>query len=183
MEIIGFEVVYEDNIVGIQCGITGIDDKSEVIGLMGDISDSHGVITQIFDADHIAGREQLIHASRLALRNIANEENFADSPSIELACWVAGTRQINRALKRVGISEDTRNIALTVIGSNNNEVEKGINELSKKILMKEDEEVLNINSEKEKLLIKLYSISNTQLKTAKLKDLILEKIALLNIKK
>lgn len=57
-----------------------------------------GTTSQVFDALRVVGVEHLVHAARLALIAHVTKRNFASSLGIELICWVAAERQIERAL-------------------------------------------------------------------------------------
>lgn len=167
----------------ITSGSINVNDVEMVVKTVKKVSDNQGVVSQIFDAERIAGREHLIHAIRLALIHLESGESFADSPDIELACWTAGTRQIDQALELSGIRGETKKAALVVVGSNKKEVKKATEELSQKLQIERDESVLDITPEKTELLKEVFSISNAQLATAGLKELILERIALLSLEK
>lgn len=170
-------------ILEITGGHIRVDDEKNVIETVGEISKNHGVVSQVFDAEHIAGREHLIHAVRLALIALESGENFADSPNIELVCWVAGTRQIDRAVELVGIRGETTKVALIVLGLSREKVEQVTREISQELQIDEDEEVLDITPEKSEFLKEVFSISDAQLEAADLEELVLERIALLSLQK
>ncbi|MBS3815507.1 MAG: hypothetical protein KGY45_02965 [Hadesarchaea archaeon] len=173
--------ILDENIIAITSGKTKLSEIEDTIKKIKEISESHNVTSQVFDAECIAGKKHIIHSTRLALKAIESGNNFAESPDIELACWISGTRQINKALKNVGIREDTEKITLITIGISENEVKAANREISNELEVSEDESVLEITPEKVETLKKLFSLKEKEIKVASLEDLILERIALLSL--
>jgi len=85
-------------------GIASVDDLDAFVARLGEIGDDHGVTVQAFDARYVVDREHLERALALADRAIERGENVARDRSVEILLYVAGTRQIDRAL-RLGVSE------------------------------------------------------------------------------
>ncbi|KXB02264.1 hypothetical protein AKJ44_00915 [candidate division MSBL1 archaeon SCGC-AAA261F17] len=160
-----------------------VEDVESVIRKVRKISRANEVVSQIFNAKHIAGRQHLIHAARLAL--IAQEEgrNFADSQSIELTCWTAGLRQINQALERVGLRKGSAEVAILTIGGKVEKVKKAREEILHELGAKQGEGVLDLTPEKEPTLIRDFGISESELEVANLQSLVLERVALLSLER
>lgn len=153
----------------------------ETITILEEIGEACGTINQVFDADRIAGEEHLIHAARLALNALEAGKNFATSPSIELACWTAGSRQISLAIDRVGIREDTQEVAVVILGGDSGKVDESRERIMSKLQIDPDRDVLEITEEKIKTLCKAFSISKNELEVAPPKKIVLERVALLSL--
>jgi KEOPS complex subunit Cgi121 len=85
-------------------GVARIDDLEEFLSRLGEIGDEHGCTIQAFDARYVAGRRHLGRALELADRAIEREDAIADDRAVEVLCYAAGRRQINRALA-MGVGE------------------------------------------------------------------------------
>lgn len=68
------------------------------LAVLGEIGERHGSVIQAIDARLVAGEDHLRRAAVLARRAREHGEPIADDPAMELLCYVAGTRQIERAL-------------------------------------------------------------------------------------
>ncbi len=167
--------------VAISGGNLRIEDIEEIIGKVNEIDESFGTISQLFDAPRIAGREHILHASKLALEALENDRAFADSPSIELTCWVAGLRQINKSLDRVGINSSSEGVVLVSIGKNKSDVRNSLEKIGEYMGLEENMNVLEITDEKMESLKEVFSISGNRLDVSSLREIILEKVALLSL--
>lgn len=67
------------------------------------VGDDHDCAVQAFDAAYVAGRPHLETAVRHANRAFDRGENVARDRAMEIMCYVAGRRQIQRALE-TGVS-------------------------------------------------------------------------------
>lgn len=169
--------------VGISGGRIVVDSVEGLLEKVEEVDDSFGTISQLFEAPRIAGEKHLLHASKLALEALEKDRSFADSPSIELTCWAAGLRQINKSLDRVGIKSNSEKVAIITIGESSSDVRKAMEELIRALDLEQDEEVLDVTPEKIDILRDSFSISSNRLETAPLQELILEKVALLSLEK
>jgi len=84
-------------------GVAEIDDVEHFVSRLGEIGDEHGVAVQAFDARYVVDRAHLERAVALANRAVDRGEAIADDPAVEILCYAAGRRQINRALE-MGVS-------------------------------------------------------------------------------
>jgi len=162
-------------------GYANIEDIPGLIETLDEIDSKYGTISQVFDADFIAGKNHILQASRLALDSLERGRAFANDPSIELTCWTAGMRQINKSLDRVGVKEDSERIAIVTIGEDVEKVKKAQDDTVEEISMDLDDDVLDIDEEKEKNLTDAYSLSEDQLETHSIDELVIEKVALLSL--
>jgi len=150
----------------------------EVLRLVAEIDSRHGTITQVFDAQKVAGREHLLHAAFLALLSEDRGERFANDPRLNLLCWVAAERQIGVALQKVGITAETKEVAVVVVGRSESSVASAVGEVSE--LLKRDDKVLSLSAKKRRNLLKIFSLPPV---TERVEKLVLEKIALLELAK
>ena len=156
----------------------GIEDALATID---QIDDSNNTISQIFDAENIAGKKHLLHAAKLALEAIKNDQSFADSPKIELTCWVAGKRQINKAIKKVGVNKESKKIAFITIGEDSEKVKETEERILESLEIEKDEDALKLNDQGKKRLQNIYSISEEMLEHYSIEEIILENTALLSL--
>lgn len=173
----------EKRTVKISGGKGKIDDVEEALEIVGDVDEKRGTISQLFNARMIAGKTHLIHASKMTLESLDSGNSFADDPSIELTCWVAGLRQINKAIDRVGIKEGQGEIAAVTIGKNENKVAEAQKKIFEKLGIKKDKESLKITEKKIEKISDAFSFSKEQLDVSNLEDLIVEEVALLSLEK
>lgn len=169
--------------VKITGGRAEIKDIEKVLEIVDELDGEHGTTSQLFDAKRIAGKEHILHASKLALESLEGGNPFANSPKIELTCWVAGLRQIDKALEGFGIKEGAGNIAVVTIGEREDEVETVQRKILKGLNIEEDREVLELTEDKIEGLQEQFSITQNQLEVSSIQGLVLEKIALLNLEK
>jgi len=168
-------------VVGIIGGRVKIRNINELLRKLAEIDRENRTTSQIFDASRVAGKIHLLHAAHLALAARATGKGFAQSLDIELICWVAGLRQIERALKRVGIRRGEQSVALLTIGDAHQQVQCAQREIVKRLEIRRDDKVLEITSDKSGDLIRSFSIREQELKTASVSELILERVALLSL--
>ena len=80
-----------------------LDDAFDVVGA---VADDEGVTVQAVDARYVVSREHLERAVELADRAIERGETVARERAVEVLCYLAGRRQIARALE-IGVDEGT----------------------------------------------------------------------------
>jgi hypothetical protein len=76
-----------------------VDAVDATLGAMAAIADRTGALVQLVDARYVVDREQVALAVELATAAIAADRQIAEEPQIELLVYLAGTRQIDRALQ------------------------------------------------------------------------------------
>ena len=76
-----------------------VDDVDRVLGTMAAIADRTGALIQLVDARYVVDEQQLALAVDLATEAIAEDRQIAEEPAIEVLVYLAGTRQIDRALQ------------------------------------------------------------------------------------
>ena len=84
-------------------GVATVESVNAFVERLGAIGDEHGVTVQAFDARYVVDRRHLDRAVELADRAIDRGENVARDRAVEILCYAAGRRQIERALE-MGVS-------------------------------------------------------------------------------
>lgn len=88
-------------------GTMTVEDLDAVLSTISKIGEEYGVTVQAFDARYVADRTHLERAVELADRAIERGENVARDRAVEICCYAAGRRQIDRALD-MGVAEGTQ---------------------------------------------------------------------------
>lgn len=85
-------------------GIADVDDLGAFLERLDRIAETHGCTVQAFDARYVVGPEHLRRAVELADRAIEREETVARERGVEILLYAAGRRQIDSALT-MGVGE------------------------------------------------------------------------------
>lgn len=94
-------------------GIAEIDDLQRFLDRLDEIGDAHGCTVQAFDARYVVGADHLRRAVELADRAIVRGEAVARERGVEILLYAAGRRQIDRALA-MGIEEGEHPLVVLV---------------------------------------------------------------------
>lgn len=167
--------------VSLSGGEIDIGDVEDAFSTLQEIDEREGTVSQVFEASRIAGESHLLHSAKLAYEAIEKGKSFADSPGIELTCWVAGLRQINKSLEKVGIDDGTEKAAVIVIGNDLSGVQKAREGIFESFFTARDDSVIDYGEWKRDSLIESYDISKGQEKVSCVEDMVLEKVALLSL--
>lgn len=170
-------------VVGVIGGRAGVDDIEACLSELAKADEKNRTTSQLFNALRIAGKEHLVHAARLALIAHSAGRSFADSLNIELVCWVAAERQILRAFEKVGLCKGDRYLAILTLGGSRTQVKQAIVDITHRLELKRDDDVLELSAQKVSDISDVFSISKGELKIAPIQKLVLERIALLTLEK
>lgn len=96
-------------------GTVQIVDVDALLQRLRTVGEAHGSLIQAVDARYVAGDEHLGRAVELTRRAIEVEDTIAEDPAMELLLYIAGTRQIDRALE-IGIRGDEHPVAIVIDG-------------------------------------------------------------------
>lgn len=137
---------------------------------------------QFFDARFVATWEHLYFAVLNALTAFESKENISKSLAMETMIYASAQRQIQRAMKNLGIKPETSEIALVIIGDNSVSLKSALSKISASTKMQLDETVLKLTKEKERVIRERFGVSDLELKTVKeknaLTNLVIERMAL-----
>jgi KEOPS complex subunit Cgi121 len=169
--------------------MTEIPGSVKVIGLRGKVDSVEDFISsaqeffgsskslfQFFNADLVLGKEHIISAYEHAKRSFESENNISQSLAMEILIYVSGEVQIASALKKVGIKDGSERIAMIV--------DEGLDldGLLVHLGFKQDDEVLEFSESK----LEKFGIGKEEKNSVspdKIKDLILERVALVDVRK
>lgn len=147
-----------------------IKDFRELINKTNEISKD--CTLQLLNADGIAGYEHILHATHHAIKAFEREENIAKDLGLEICLRASAQRQISKALDILGINEGEMNICAVAVDCRENIINK-----LESLLDKRDNNVLESN---EKILKKIYDISDEEVKSAgSIKNVMVERTSLL----
>ncbi len=158
----------------------------KIIKQVQDFSNKNDIVIQLFNADFIFGKDHLYTAYKHAKRAFDQDKAIAKTLDMEILLYVAGEYQIKNALAKVGISENTTNLAFILVGSGEIQEEKIDNLLnalsSNDLKLERDDDVLTGDKD----VLTAFGISEIELEAIpeeRWLELVLEKVALLDILK
>jgi KEOPS complex subunit Cgi121 len=96
-------------------GWVEIDDVDSFLEELDTIADDHGSVVQAFDARYLAGEAHLRTAVERANRAFDRDDTIADDRAIEILCYAAGRRQIERAME-LGVKAGRCPVAAVIDG-------------------------------------------------------------------
>jgi len=150
---------------------TNFENADELISRIQHVSEANPFIIQAFNPDSIVSENHLIFSARHAFKAFAEGRNIADRIENEILLRTAATRRIDEAIKRVGV-KDPKDILLFISGKRI--YEKGI-------LKQLDAEKIGLKFGNESEIAKKFGLEKNE--NYSLEDLLLEKIALLELEK
>jgi len=148
---------------------------------------SNEIATQILDVNGIAGRDHLCFAVLNALKGRVQCRQITESLAVEILLYASAQRQIKNAIAALGVSPNTKNVAVIAIASNKHVLERLENELASIVGGKLDESVLDEGDQA--TVRRIFSITDDQVRALLRRDvaekeavakLVIEKMALLS---
>jgi KEOPS complex subunit Cgi121 len=145
------------------------------------------VEVQFFDADLVATPQHLYFAALNALQAFKGKTNISKTIAMETMLFASAQRQIQKAISRSGIKLDTCNLAVLIIGEQQQAVESALVAVSDCTGRAPDNSVLEMNSAKMKKIKKIFHISEDEVALVRKGDaravavanLVIERVALL----
>lgn len=158
-------------------GTAEIEDLDAFVDRLDEIGTDHGAAIQAFDARYVAGREHIETAVERANRAFERHEAIAEDRSIEILCYAAGRRQINRAME-VGVAESRAPVVVAIDGGEESSASATVRELI------EPKPVIDSASDPE-LIREYFEITEAELTVtdATLEALVIERVSLLVVEK
>lgn len=171
-----------------------------VLGARGNISDvevflrkllefasNEQIVIQAVNADAVYGKEHLLSAAEHALRSWAQGTNATNSLALEILLYAAGERQIQKAIKKMGVKTGRQSVAFILVDTkkhkrNRKAYDSMVDRLLCAFHMTSDDRVIEGNSD----TLKHFGITDQELRTVpkgKYGDLILEKVAMVDVLK
>lgn len=165
-------------IIGAKGKIKDVDDFLEKINIF---AKKNNLIIQVFDADLVFGKNHLFSAVEHAVRAISRKTNTTNSLEKEILLYASGERQLKIAIPKIGVKKGNSKIAIVLLKNKKKMISNQIiDNLLKLFDLTKDDKVL----EGDENTLKRFGIKEKELKTvnkAKYNDLILEKIAMVDI--
>jgi KEOPS complex subunit Cgi121 len=142
---------------------------------------------QALNADAVYGTQHLLSAAEHALRSFTQGTNATNSLALEIMLYAAGERQIQKAIKKMGVRTGRQAIAFVLVDQREKKGEAKVYEpviqrLLSLFQMTPDESVLKGDLD----TLKHFGITEKELRTVpkeKHGDLILEKVAMVDVLK
>jgi len=126
------------------------------------------VTLQLFDLDRIAGSRHILLATFNAVKSYESKRRISRSLAMEILLFVAGTRQISEAVKRVGVSLQTLRTAALSLSPINDDQSKAVEYLTGIFKEKSDDSLLDKwTSQRKSTVLKTFGIGDKELKAAR----------------
>ncbi|MBE0516219.1 MAG: hypothetical protein IBX41_02345 [Methanophagales archaeon] len=179
---------------GINCRIVAgnlsISDVADFLSGLKAIAHKYAVTIQAMNAELIAGEEHIQSAVEKAIRALKREKGITSDLGLEILLYASGRRQIERALG-MGVTEGKKNVAIVIVDERGEkELEVVAEEVKGKIGIEEvpirELESDLSNSNKKGRIKEFFSITEDEVTAVgeeKLKMLVLERVALLDVLK
>jgi KEOPS complex subunit Cgi121 len=141
------------------------------------------IVLQVFDAKYIYGSEHIRSALEHAQRAFDQKAAISGSMAMEILLYASGEYQIKNAIEKMGIKENTDQIAILIFNNNDRsqiELNEIINNFLEMFKFTRDDDVLlgDVST------LESFGISKEELSAVpedKWLDLVLEKVALVDI--
>lgn len=141
---------------------------------------------QFFDAELIATPEHLYFTVLNALQAFQQKTNISKSVAMEIMLYASAQSQIQKAIDLLGIKQNTKNMAITIMSADQIQIETMLQEFTSFIGRKADDTVLQMTKHKRESIKKAFSITNEELSSiakdnveAAIVNLVIERLALL----
>ena len=140
---------------------------------------------QVLNADMIYGKEHLLSAAEHALRSWAQGTNATNSLALEILLYAAGERQIQKAIRKMGVRKGKQTVAFILIDKekhkrNRKAYDRIIDRLLDTFHLTSDDTVLEGNND----ALKHFGIAAEELRTVPktmYSDLVLERVAMVDV--
>jgi KEOPS complex subunit Cgi121 len=150
-----------------------------------------GFTVQFFDAKHVAGSQHLYFAALNALNAFQKATNISNNLAVEALLYASAQRQIKKAVKLLGIKQDSSEVAALIITTNRHGKGDCLRLVAEAVSGERDDNALELTDKKIVGIKKLFGISDIEF-DAKLEkegheketltDLVIEHMALLGTK-
>lgn len=165
-------------------GRAAIEDVDGFLADLAAVEDATGCVVQAFDARYVVGRPHLVRAVELADRAFDRGKNVARERSVEVLLYAAGRRQINRALE-MGVDEGEHPVVVVVDGARDADDPDEAAAVERVSGMLDRAETLGVEHADPDRVRAFFDVSPAEVAAAAgdLQDLVLERVALLDVRK
>jgi KEOPS complex subunit Cgi121 len=154
-----------------------VEDTDDFLDELDAVRDDHDVVAQAFDARYIVSRLHVEEAVKKARRSFDRGENVADTLSMEVLLYAAGTRQIDVAT-RMGLRPGEHDAVLVVDGGSEEDAVDDILSLT------HEPETFDYGDEGR--LLDFFGLTDEEVDAVgkdRLESLVLERVAVLDVNK
>ena len=148
-------------------------------------SKEENLVIQAFDARVIYGKDHLVSATAHAKRAFLQGTNATNSLALEILLYAAGERQIQKAIKKMGVKKGKQQITFLLTDSTNQVKNRNVGKAVIQRLLKTFHLTIDENVIKgDRGTLRRFGITDEELSTIreeKYGDLVLEKIALVDV--
>lgn len=164
-------------------GIVDVETVDPLLETIDEIRADTGATIQLFDARYVVSATHLERAAELAQRAFDRETNVATDRAVELLLYAAGRRQIDAALE-MGISPGETRVVALVDGRPAPDPEGAADTAADDVASLLEPTTTLGTYDRERVLA-FYDISETELNATAgdLEDVVLERVALLDVEK
>lgn len=128
------------------------------------MSEKRNVIIQLFDARKIATWKHIFIATINAIAAFKQKRNITSQLSLEILLYATAQRQIKDAINLLGVSEETKEVAILVLGETEKKVVSAFKQVVDFLNGKEEENLLEIfNEAKLNKLLNTFKISEEEI--------------------
>ncbi len=145
-----------------------------------------GTVFQLFDADKITDQYQIYYAATNAYYAMENGSNVSNKLNVETLLYASTQNQISKAIQLIGVSKDTKRVAIIVISEKEND--PVVTEIAETLGTPNDG-ALAMTQEKYEALKRLYDVTDTAIETVgtepymALTSLVTEKSTLISLRR
>jgi KEOPS complex subunit Cgi121 len=174
-------------------GKVRVSNVDDFLAVLKTVAHKYDVTIQAMNAELIAGEEHIKSAVKKALRAVDRNRNITNDLGLEILLYTAGRRQIARALAMgVSKSKGEKRVAIVIVDASargEKDLEVVAEEVKRKIGIQEEpisELELEYKGDKKEGIKKFFDITEAELKAvgeSKLKQLVLERVAMLDVLK
>jgi tRNA threonylcarbamoyladenosine modification (KEOPS) complex Cgi121 subunit len=143
-------------------GLEGVEGKGVDETLAAIRAASASRCVQAFDADFIAGPEHLICAATNAVRGF-KAKPISRALETELLLYASGQRQIDSAIRIVGLKPSSRNLAILAIDEDKGRLLESLGAISRALGGRESDSILSISSQKLERIVEAFGISREEM--------------------
>jgi len=128
------------------------------------MSEKRNVIIQLFNARKIATWKHIFIATINAIAAFKQKRNITSQLSLEILLYATAQRQIKDAINLLGVSEETKEVAILVLGETEKKVVSAFKQVVDFLNGKEEENLLEIfNEAKLNKLLNTFKISEEEI--------------------
>ena len=174
----------------IVAGNVSVSNVADFLSGLRAIAHKYAVTIQAMDAELIAGEEHIKSAVEKAIRALEREKGITNDLGLEILLYASGRRQIEKALG-MGVTEGKKNVAIVIVDERGEKDLEAVAEEVKGGIGIEEVPIRELESELSKSnkierLKEFYNITEDEVNAVgekKLKMLVLERVALLDVLK